>query len=330
VQASPSHVAVNNVNATDRDGDTALIRAASLGDYQKVKSLIAEGADVNIMDKGCSTALLGSLYSGSPECTRLLLDAHAKVNYKDRFGQTPLTYACSIHKANVDSVKLIIEAGADLNVSSKIGTALACASLYGYTDRVKLLIASGAKVNTHDPTFGETPLLCAAGKDNTLCTIALIDAGADVQAKDSQGRTPLMFSSLLHNIQAVNALIKAGANVNAEDKKGLTVLMCATTPLCVNTLVTAGAHVNATNPKGVTALMTAAITGNGDCVQALLDNGADPNIKTPAGRTALSLATAPAVIAILTKAMSAQASTQPNAATDPQPSSKSMERKNTP
>ncbi|MBQ1926217.1 MAG: ankyrin repeat domain-containing protein, partial [Proteobacteria bacterium] len=57
---------------------------------------------------------------------------------------------------------------------------------------------------------------------NEKCAQQLIDAGADVNAKDNKGRTPLM---LIGGDDNIEALIKAGADVNAKDNDGQTVLM---------------------------------------------------------------------------------------------------------
>ena len=55
----------------------------------------------------------------------------------------------------------------------------------------------------------------------------LLDAGADVNAKDTWGRTALMKASLNGHKDIVQLLIEAGADVNVKDNDGRTALMCA-------------------------------------------------------------------------------------------------------
>jgi hypothetical protein len=55
----------------------------------------------------------------------------------------------------------------------------------------------------------------------------LIEAGADVNAKDDEGLTPLMIAAHYSTPEMVTLLIDAGADVNAKDDDGQTPLMYA-------------------------------------------------------------------------------------------------------
>lgn len=83
---------------------------------------------------------------------------------------------------------------------------------------------------------------------------SLIEAGADIDAKNINGTTPLMITSCP---KITKLLIEAGADVNAKDKNGYTALMLAAKSgniEKVNILVEAGADVNAVGFDGSTAL----------------------------------------------------------------------------
>jgi ankyrin repeat protein len=68
-------------------------------------------------------------------------------------------------------------------------------------------------------------MLCAL-YDREVGVKILIDAGADVNARDQEGYTPLMYAVMKHNVylETVTVLIDAGADVNASAGNGETVL----------------------------------------------------------------------------------------------------------
>ena len=73
-------------------GDEALLAAAVKGDAAKVKSLLAQGADVNHKDKEGFTALIRAALSGHVEVVKILLAECASKDcqlYPFRFGVNP-------------------------------------------------------------------------------------------------------------------------------------------------------------------------------------------------------------------------------------------------
>jgi ankyrin repeat protein len=62
---------------------------------------------------------------------------------------TPLHDAS--RRGNIDEMKLLIDAGADVNAKDKYEwTPLHCASRYGHTDAIKLLMAAKYQCNEKD------------------------------------------------------------------------------------------------------------------------------------------------------------------------------------
>jgi len=55
----------------------------------------------------------------------------------------------------------------------------------------------------------------------------LIEAGADVNAKNDHGETPLLRAALYDSPEVIKIFIKAGADVNVKNKYGYTPLMHA-------------------------------------------------------------------------------------------------------
>ena len=97
-------------------------------------------------------------------------------------------------------------------------------------DMVKFLISLGADVNVKCEDYLNTTLHRAAYNDaynNKGIVKALIDAGAEVDIRNSEGITPLMTAVKFAEKETDNIklLINSGADVNAKDKLGHTVLM---------------------------------------------------------------------------------------------------------
>jgi hypothetical protein len=75
-------------NTADKNGDTELIIAASEGDVQKVRSLLAQGADINHVNINQQTALHYASFYRHKEVVQLLLENGARTDLKDSYGQT--------------------------------------------------------------------------------------------------------------------------------------------------------------------------------------------------------------------------------------------------
>jgi ankyrin repeat protein len=77
-----------DVNATDRFGKTALMRAAFNNHFDIVASLIESGADVNAKDRDGQTALMYAASALNSEVMELLLGKGARTKELDRDGNT--------------------------------------------------------------------------------------------------------------------------------------------------------------------------------------------------------------------------------------------------
>ena len=69
------------------------------------------------------TPLMLAVDHGNIDSVRKLLAAGADVNAKDVFGRTALAYACSSGRASDDVIELLLSAGADPNAADKAGVA---------------------------------------------------------------------------------------------------------------------------------------------------------------------------------------------------------------
>jgi ankyrin repeat protein len=108
-----------------------------------------------------------------------------------------------------------------------------------------------------------TALMDAVGNDFSFrqhsphIVKALLQYGADVNAKSGNGITALIWSAATGKAYNLRLLIAAGADINHKDKRGDTALNYAASidnTDMLKTLIAAGADVSATDNTGKTAL----------------------------------------------------------------------------
>jgi len=151
------------------------------------------------------------------------------------------------------------------------------------------LIASFACV-----TSPPGPLAAAAVTDVADAVRGLLAAGHRPDESGDDGMTPLMWAARYGAIHSMAALLDAGANANARDNHNRwTPLLHAIhkeRPHAVRLLLERGADANAAAPGGTTPLLMAAADADPATVLALLEYGADPRAEGPGGATPLSQA----------------------------------------
>jgi len=162
--------------------------------------------------------------------------------------------------------------------------------IQGNIEAVRLFLSAG--MSPDEKNDGLPPLLEASRRGHSEVALALIEAGADVNARDAYGVTAMMFAAICGSTEVIDRLTEAGADVNAQDLDGRSVLIEALTtendiPVStIQSLVVAGAAPNIRISGGVTPLMLAA-AGEPEVLQMLIDAGADVNAQDDRGTTAL-------------------------------------------
>ena len=141
--------------------DMRLLEAAVRADVAAVRTLVQQGADVNVRYGDGATALHWAVHRDNGELADLLIRAGAAVNAANDLGVTPLWLAAQNGSAVM--AERLLKAGANPNVRLPWGqTPLMEASRSGNVRVVQFLLDAGADVNATEKQYGQTALMWAA------------------------------------------------------------------------------------------------------------------------------------------------------------------------
>ena len=148
--------------------------------------------------------------------------------------------------------------------------------------------------NGYSEDLNEALIKAAWSGDIVKVKELLANKGIDVNSRmDKSGWTALILASTEGHCDVVKALLENGADVNAKDVVNNTALMCASMnghTDAVKLLLANGANVNDQDQYGFTPVIKAATYGRCDTVEVLLDAGADPNVRDNIGECAITRA----------------------------------------
>ena len=228
-----------------------LQEAALWGRLPIVRKALSETADASNLDLDIAAMKLLQFWGlkssekARLECLRLLLQAGADPSAVDVApgpgeGRSLLAYA--VRSRNVDAVKALIAAGADLSRRDKFGFTIlddasaggepairealeqaggrrsiyptvSRAAYHGDVQRVRELLEAGADPLA-DSALGN-PLSLAAGNGHVAVCRILLEAGLDVEGSENDF-TPLMSAAAKGHVDVARLLIRNGADVQAK------------------------------------------------------------------------------------------------------------------
>ena len=322
-------------NIARENGETPLMTAARMGQTEIMKQLLARGAAVNAADrKYGQTALMWA--AGQPDAVRLLLERGAAIDAVTKtwdvkytiylpttvtLGKTGIPWNnegdyvakkgglsalfFAVQKNDLESVRMLLDAGAPVNGSSADGTTPLLAALYKW-DPPKSVFVPGKGAPA---TAGSSQVF---SPDVRMANL-LLDRGASAVAADGAGYTPLHGAAL-----AVAKVARSGARqksaygqtaaalaLGADDAPGVADALKDALAL-VQRLLEAGADTNHQTlyptggpagdvrinpaPRGSSALHIAASSGSLELTQLLAGQGGNPNLVRKDGHTPFSVA----------------------------------------
>ena len=188
--------------------------------------------------KSCGMSVHCGLLSLMVRCApdSLLDYVKARLGAEPAFVQERYAGRTLLHDAaaagNLAIVDLLLSLGADPNSQDGgrhtplYSVANECATVGG-REVVLTLVRAGSVVEAHDGVKHCTALHMAARRDHEEVARALLDCGANLEARDSVGDTPLRRAVNCDKIRVASLLLAKGADVRSVGSKRATPLLAA-------------------------------------------------------------------------------------------------------
>ena len=219
-----------DVNCKIPPQPNALTLAVLKGSVKITQFLINAGALIHAKNGDGLTALDHAIARSHQECIDLLVGHRATPDlFQDIFHGDVDIYTTAANGYN-DTLDRLLAGGMDPDYrpSPYVRTALSVAAEHGHEGTVVLLLKAGANPNMtvdlgrKDGEKCFSPLIYAVCEDHAGIVALLVDAGADIRAKDRYGRNALAWAkekdsqrsaAFLRNIMepAINATRRPGA-----------------------------------------------------------------------------------------------------------------------
>jgi hypothetical protein len=159
------------------------------GNVNRVKAGLAKGIDPNLLGNKGFRPIFFVFFAKSTDVLKVLLAAGANPNAVLENGASPLHF--SVRNRNPEFTRILLAAGANPNGCGEYGKPHIHEALYqeGAVEQLKLLHDAGADINV--VWAGATPVMNALWVGQWNPARELIDFGADLSFKDSSGKTAM-------------------------------------------------------------------------------------------------------------------------------------------
>ncbi|KAL7045292.1 hypothetical protein ACKWTF_002184 [Chironomus riparius] len=227
--------AINYINATNNDGETALHKVCQINreevkvpesDKEIVKMLLENGGDVSIQTKSATeTCFHYCAIAGNNDVLTEMLshmtatDIQKAINRQSSVGWTPLLIAC--HKGHMDFVTTLLANHARVDVFDTEGrSALHLAAERGYLQVCDALLNNKAFINSKS-RVGRTALhLAAMNGFSHLVKFLIRDHNAVIDILTLRKQTPLHLAAGNGQLEVCKLLLELGASIDATDDLG--------------------------------------------------------------------------------------------------------------
>lgn len=169
---------VQDVDARDGAGLTALLSAAAGGNARAARLLVARKADVDAADRYGRRALSLAVEKSDHVMMALLLHAGATADFVDRDGRSPLLSAVQRRDHSGAELLLRQRAGGDPALPYRAGDLLASAATQGDVSMLGMLLDAGIPADTPDGQK-RTALVAAVSWGHGAAARLLLERGAD-------------------------------------------------------------------------------------------------------------------------------------------------------
>jgi len=307
-----------DVNARNKQGDSALLDAVIEANQGLITTLLALGANpfagnnkdqsplsesikagtanlswlITDANKGArdddgNTALHLAVRLGNyPEAVAYLISIKSNPNDRNKKGQSPLHLA--LEAKNLPVAQALVKAGADIYLLDNAGVSpltqvfqspVAFADAFFTPDVIELR-----------DSLRDTPIFHTALQGSLPMAQLLIQKGASLSAQNMLGQSALHEAVRLGNVPLAALFLKAGASATLADNQGNTPLhnlVLFDSVEMGELLVANGANVEAANNEGRTVLQETVRRGLLKLSVWLIKKGANPNTRDNLGRTPL-------------------------------------------
>ncbi|KAH0624704.1 hypothetical protein JD844_032430 [Phrynosoma platyrhinos] len=192
-----------------------LHEAAFQGRLLSLKTLIAQGFNVNIVTIDRVSALHEACLGGHVACAKVLLEHGARVNAATIDGITPLFNACC--SGSAACVNMLLEYGARPQLENHFTSPIHESVKRGHRECMEILLANNVDIDQEHPQHG-TPLYVACVHQRTDCVKKLLELGANVDL-GKRLDTPLHAAARKSSVEIINLLTDYGANLKCRNSE---------------------------------------------------------------------------------------------------------------
>lgn len=213
-----------DLNELNANGMSPILLAAIHNKSRVIAYLADNGVDINNPDSVSGTIPMeAAILNGSLEAMQELIRCGADIQFRGKGRKTALHLVCmSRCLNNVELLQWLHHSGLDLNdLDCGAQTPLHIAAHEGMMSVVESLVQLGANIDIR-ASNGTTPLYVAARKGHADIIRYLHKKGADINAVDNEGMSPCGVASLFGHLNAVKTIFDLGGNCHISDRNGFT------------------------------------------------------------------------------------------------------------